>query len=152
MHALRLTSRKLALGPAAAIALTGAVTFTGFAVTQTASAGGSGQQISFCSPEPVVSVSVDGPNQDGVATHATAGDPANPLVRNARGCYDGLPGQWWKGDVNIHWVYSATDRHPAGEVDTVCSVPTSAFDDYFNCDMLVLTPLPGPGISIDLSR
>ena len=132
MHALRLRSRKLALGPVTAIAIAGAVTFTGLAVTQTASAGTNGQQIALCTSQ-TYQAKLSGPNQDGQASEV---DWLGQLLsRDENGCFQ-LTGYWWKGNVTIRWSQTITNSdgtHTNVKVESVCSVPTSADSDFFPC-------------------
>jgi hypothetical protein len=125
MHALHHRSRKLTLGSAAAIAVTGAAAFTGIAVTQSASASTNGQYIALCVDQAVTSVDLAGLNENGEVTNVSA--RADDLVKGSSDCYQ-LPGHRWKGDVKIHWTFLA-----GSPADSVCSVPESAESDVVNC-------------------
>ena len=147
MHALGLSlgSRKLALGSAAAIAVTGAVAFAGPAIIPTASAGANGQQIALCSSQ-AYRADLKGTNANGEVVELSAQSLLD-LPVDGNGCFQVSgstlqapdPTQfsqwksaagihWWKGDVTIHWTYPGNTW-----AESVCSVPTSADSDFFSC-------------------
>jgi len=126
LQPLRLRSRTLALVSAAAIAVTGAVAFTGLAITPTASAATSGLLIGLCFDQNAISADLSGVDEGGRAVNVNA-SPSVLRKDNREGCYY-LPDVWWTGDVIVHWAHVDGSR-----LDRVCSVPASTDLDIFYC-------------------